>query len=191
MCMARLSLSLSLSLSHTHTHTHMASGAWGHYFWCDVQQLEHAGVLYSSTGTAADQRKACVCVLQFMICTVRRLWIYYLIIIFQYFHLFNLHNILLLHFQRFSYVCVCVVCCRWELLYLNGKGIVFRLSGLFEFESNSGIVETRVDRAGKKEGKAGGGGCGVVSLESGRGETRAREGPDCQSIVIIMWVNCN
>ncbi len=116
MCMARLSLSLSL----THTHTHMASGAWGHYFWCDVQQLEHAGVLYSSTGTAADQRKACVCVLQFMICTVRRLWIYYLIIIFQYFHLFNLHNILLLHFQRFSYVCVCgvlqmgIIVFEWE-----------------------------------------------------------------------------
>jgi len=93
-------------------------------------------------------------------------------------------------------VCVCVrvffvVCCRWELLYLNGKGIVFRLSGLFEFESNCEIVETRVDRAGKKDGKAGGGGAGVVSLESGRGETRALEEPDCQSIVIIMWVNCN
>lgn len=68
---------------------------------------------------------------------------------------------------------------------------MFRLSGLFEFESNCGIVETRVDRVEKKEGKAGGGSAGVVSLESGRGETSARERPDCQSIVIIMWVNCN
>lgn len=39
------------------THTHTASEARGHYFWCDVQQLEHAGVLYSSGGTAAGQRE--------------------------------------------------------------------------------------------------------------------------------------
>lgn len=38
---------------------------------------------------------------------------------------------------------------------------MFRLSGLFEFESNCGIVETRVDRVEKKEGKAGGGGVGM------------------------------
>lgn len=105
MCMARL--------------THTAFGAQGHYFWCDVQQLEHAGVLYSSTGTAADQRKSlCVCVRQFMICTVRRLWIHYLIIIFQCFHLFNLHNMLLLHSQLFSCVCVFVVCSISVLLYV-------------------------------------------------------------------------
>lgn len=68
---------------------------------------------------------------------------------------------------------------------------MFRLSGLFEFESNCGRVEMRVDKAGKKEGKEGGGVWGVVSLESGRGKMRAKERLDCQSIVIIMWVNCN
>ncbi len=180
--------SLSLSLSHTHTHT-----------WLLEPGVIIFDVMYSSWNMQGSyilplglqqtsEKLVCVCCnLWYARCAGSE---YYLIIIFQYFHLFNLHNILLLHFQRFSYVCVCgvlqmgIIVFEWERYSVQTVWPIWIWIKLWNSRNESG-------QGRKKRGKGRRRGCGVVSLESGRGETRAREGPDCQSIVIIMWVNCN